>query len=547
MTRRSHGSSDPKRAPGSDKDVSNAQPGRALGGNGGAIGRVFLRLLRSCPALLGALLAVRSSGRDTHSIMGPSTVGKTLIFIPTYEERDNVGRMVAELVRHVPNADILFMDDNSPDGTGELLDELAKTEPRLTVIHRAGKLGVGGAHLAGIEYAYLHGYDTLVTLDCDFTHSPSDIPTLLENSLSADLTIGSRYLAPDSLPGWNVVRKVLTKLGHALTVNMLGIGGDATGAFRVYRLTTIPSRLFDLVKARGYAFFFESLFIASQNGLTIREVPIRLPARTYGHSKMNVREIRGSVQQLLDLYLAKSTNPAQFRLAGSVSDIDPALVDPQGWDAYWKKKQRTSGMAYEVIAAAYRNLIIKKRLNSVIRAEFPEGAKLLHAGCGSGQVDVDLHDHAKITAIDISVPALEIYARENPKASAVKHASIFDLPFPDSSFDGAYNLGVAEHFDRDELRNMFAELHRVIRPGGKFVAFWPHAYATSVAVLNSIHWVMNDVLKKDVRLHPPEVSLVHSKNEARKLFEDNGFDLVSYRFGPRDMFVQSVVVGERRR
>lgn len=471
---------------------------------------------------------------------------KTLIFIPTYEERDNVRSMLAQLVRHVPYADIVFMDDNSPDGTGDLLDELARSEPRLAVIHRPGKLGVGGAHLEGIAYAFDHGYEVLVTLDCDFTHSPADIPVLIEKSAGADITIGSRYLEPESLPGWNLGRKILTNLGHVLTVHMLGIGGDATGAFRVYRLSTIRRELFDLVKARGYAFFFESLFIANVNELKVLEVPIKLPARTYGHSKMSVREIRKSVNQLLTLFIANKTNPAQFRLGVSAPPPDPTLVDPQGWDEYWLKNERKSAVAYDVVAATYRNVVIKERLDTVIRREFPEGARLLHAGCGSGQVDVGLHDHARITAIDISMPALERYTKENPNAYAVKHATVLDLPFPDASFDGAYNLGVVEHFEKDELRKMFAELRRVIRPGGKVVVFWPHAYATSVAVLGAVHWVMNDVLGKDVRLHPPEVSLLHSKSEARTFFEDNGFDLVSYAFGPRDMFVQAVVVGERR-
>src|SRR5580704_9464340 len=122
---------------------------------------------------------------------------KILVFVPTYDERDNVQPMLAELVRHVPGADIVFMDDNSPDGTGQLLDELAKGEPRLKVIHRAGKLGIGGAHLDGIAYAYDQGYDTLVTLDCDFTHSPADIPLLLARSGDAHLTIGSRFLEAD--------------------------------------------------------------------------------------------------------------------------------------------------------------------------------------------------------------------------------------------------------------------------------------------------------------------------------------------------------------
>jgi dolichol-phosphate mannosyltransferase len=471
---------------------------------------------------------------------------KTLLFIPTYDERDNVRPMLAELLRLVPYSDIVFMDDNSPDGTGEILDELAKTEPRLTVLHRPGKLGVGGAHLDGIAYAYDKGYDTLVTLDCDFTHSPSDIPILIEKSAEAAITIGSRYLESNSLPGWNVLRKILTNVGHMLTVSMLGIGGDATGALRVYRLSAIPREMFHLIKSRGYAFFFESLFIAHRNSLVIREVPIVLPARTYGHSKMNLREVRRSVTQLLTLTVAGKTNPAQFRVPAPGPEVDPTLVDPQGWDSYWEQKKRKTTMAYDVVAATYRNLVIKERLNAVLRREFPAGSKLLHAGCGSGQVDVDLHDYAKIIAVDISVPALEIYTKENPKAFAVKHASILDLPFPDGSFDGAYNLGVVEHFEKDELRKIFAELHRVIRPGGKLVVFWPHAHATSVAVLNSMHWVMNDVLGKHVRLHPPEVSLVRSQKEAKTFFEDNGFDLSSYTFGPRDLFVQAIVVGTRR-
>jgi dolichol-phosphate mannosyltransferase len=471
---------------------------------------------------------------------------KLLVFVPTYNERDNVRRMVAELLRQAPTADVVFMDDSSPDGTGEILDELERSEPRLRVLHRPGKLGIGGAHLEGIAYAYDHGYDALITLDCDFTHSPSDIPVLLAQSGDAHITVGSRHLESDSLPGWNVVRKLLTKLGHVLTVNMLGIGGDATGAFRVYRLSKLPRELFDLVQARGYAFFFESLFIAHVNDLNIKEVPIKLPARTYGHSKMNVREIQRSIAQLLRLSIANKTNSAQFRLAKMVTEVDVGLVDPQGWDTYWNRKKKRSALVYEVVAAAYRNVVIKERLNAVIRREFPKGSKLLHAGCGSGQVDVDLHDHAKITAVDISVPALELYSKENPRAFAVKHASIFSLPFADASFDGAYNLGVVEHFEKDELRRILAELRRVIRPGGRLVVFWPHAYATSVAVLNSFHWVMNDVLKKDVHLHPPEVSLVRSKREAAELLEDCGFDLVSYTFGARDMYVQAVVVANVR-
>ncbi len=303
--------------------------------------------------------------------------------------------------------------------------------------------------------------------------------------------------------------------------------------------------MFDLVSSRGYSFFFESLFVAHQNGLRIAEVPIVLPARTYGESKMRFKDVQASVRQLLSLGLASKVRPSQFRVGPPPVEVDRSLFDAQGWDSYWEAKQNGGAIAYEAIATLYRNVVIKSRLNAVIHREFEGGANLLHAGCGSGQVDVDLHDYVNVTAVDISVPALEIYRRENPNARAVKHASIFQLPFPDASFDGVYNLGVVEHFERDELARVFGELRRVLKPGGKFVVFWPHAHATSVMVLDGIHWVMNDVLKQNKRLHPPEVSLVKSKNHAKELLEGAGFSMRSFQFGPQDFFVQAVVVAER--
>jgi dolichol-phosphate mannosyltransferase len=238
---------------------------------------------------------------------------KTLIFIPTYDERDNVGPMCAEILALGLDADLLFMDDASPDGTGQLLDELAARHPRVQVVHRAGKEGIGSAHQAGIALAYDRGYERLVTLDCDFTHRPAMIPQFLERNETADAVVGSRYLEGDSLPGWSAVRKSLTTLGHVLTKNMLGISQDATGAFRAYNLTTIPRELFGLVQSRGYAFFFESMLVLQRNGLAIAEIPIKLPARTAGHSKMSVSEIRRSVSTLLTLFIQDQTNPDRFR------------------------------------------------------------------------------------------------------------------------------------------------------------------------------------------------------------------------------------------
>jgi SAM-dependent methyltransferase len=127
----------------------------------------------------------------------------------------------------------------------------------------------------------------------------------------------------------------------------------------------------------------------------------------------------------------------------------------------------------------------------------------------------------------------------------VRHGSIFALPLADESFDGAYNLGVVEHFSHTELARCFSELRRVLRRNGKLVLFWPHAQATSVKVLGAAHWLLNDVLHRGVRLHPPELSLVHSSQEAAALLASGGFKLHSYDFGVKDFFVQAVVVATK--
>lgn len=468
----------------------------------------------------------------------------TLIFIPTYNESENVVSMAQQLLSLAIDADLLFCDDASPDGTGRILDELAAKHPRLQVLHRSGKLGIGSAHLDGIAHAYEAGYRQLVTMDCDFTHSPSDIPRLLAAAEDADVVAGSRFLQADSLPGWALLRRGLTHLGHALTYNLLGVTGDATGAFRVYRLNRIPRQLFSIITEKGYAFFFQSMFIFAENDLRIVDVPIVLPARTYGHSKMDWREVQRSGTQLGKLYLARKANPAQFRLGLPFEGaLNEALHDAQGWDAYWEKKSHAGALAYDLVASLYRNVFIKSNLTRIIKREFSSGAKLLHAGCGSGQVDTDLHDSMKITAVDISPQALERYSRENPKAHAVQHADILALPFPDSSFDGTYNLGVVEHFAGEDLTQLFRELARVTKPGGKVVVFWPHKRASSAAVLDGIHFLINDVLGRDIRLHPPEPTRIANRQCAREVLESAGLLLDHYEFGPRDLFVQAVVVG----
>lgn len=224
---------------------------------------------------------------------------KTLVVVPTYNEKDNVSWLIRSLINTGLRFDLLFVDDNSPDGTGDVLDAIALTTPTLKVLHREGKSGIGSAHQAGIAYAYRNCYDVLITMDSDLTHSPDDIHEFIKYLPDYDVIVGSRYLKKDSLKGWNLLRRQLTHLANFLTTKLLGLPQDATGAFRVYRLDRVPPELFASVTSLSYSFFFESLHLLNQSGFKIKEVPISLPPRTYGSSKMSLKDALGSFKVLL--------------------------------------------------------------------------------------------------------------------------------------------------------------------------------------------------------------------------------------------------------
>ena len=469
---------------------------------------------------------------------------RLLIFVPTYNERHNVERLCAELRALDVDADILFMDDGSPDGTGDVLDRLAQDYPDVRVVHRTAKLGIGTAHRAGIRYAYDHGYDLLVTMDADFSHSPSDIPRLLDaHDDETDVVVGSRYMCANSLPGWSPHRRFLTALGHRMTEGLLGIPYDASGALRLYDLRRIPRALFDLSIAPAYAFFYETLFVLHLHGCRVREIPIVLPARVYGSSKLTLREALRSARFLLHLWFTELVWPERYRLARQIDRHRP-LPETQGWDSYWGRSRDGVGLAYEIIAALYRRRVIKANLERALGRHFAPGAELLHAGCGSGQVDAGLHRDYRITAVDISVAALERYARNNPGAARIEQATIFQLPFPAESFDGVFNLGVLEHFAAEDIRSILLEVHRVLKPGGKAVFFWPHRWGSSVMVLHSLGWLLGR-LGRTEKLHPDEISLLRSRRAAADTLRAAGLELADYTFGPRDGFVQAVVVAAR--
>jgi dolichol-phosphate mannosyltransferase len=468
-----------------------------------------------------------------------------LVFVPTYNERENVEELHRQIREIAIDTDILLVDDASPDGTGLVLDRLAAADARVAVIHRSGKLGIGSAHLCGIRYAYERGYEWLVTMDCDFTHSPADIPRLRAAAADSGLAVGSRYMLPGSLPGWSPFRRGLTLLGHFLTKTLLGLPADASGAFRAYHLPAIPLAIFDMVESRSYAFFFESLFILARNGYRVTEIPIVLPARTYGHSKLTFREAFRSFRYLVRLATENAVFPARFRLGRQAYATSPGLSSSE-WDSYWKRKPAGIGLFYELAAAVYRRAVIRPNLERALRREFPGGARLLHAGCGSGQVDERLHGEFQIAAVDISPEALKVYSRNNPDARRIDHADIFALPYADGAFDGVYNLGVVEHFPREGIIGMLREFRRTLKPGGKVVIFWPHRRAPSVMFLGALHFCMRRIFKSRTQLHPPEVSLLADKSYACSVLEEAGFDCAGYQYGFRDGYIQAVVVGVKR-
>lgn len=216
---------------------------------------------------------------------------KTVVFIPTYNEAENAPALCRQLFQLGLDCDVLFVDDASPDGTAEILKSMQSEFPRLMVQIRPRKLGIGSAHASAINWAYHKNYDVFISMDGDFSHSPTDVPRLIAASDKADVAVGSRWIAENSLPGWNIYRRSMTALGHALTKYVLGIPHDASGAFRAYRLDKIEKETFAEVESTGYSFFFESMFILKRKGHSFDEIPIVLPARTYGNSKMGFRDV----------------------------------------------------------------------------------------------------------------------------------------------------------------------------------------------------------------------------------------------------------------
>ncbi len=228
-----------------------------------------------------------------------------------------------------------------------------------------------------------------------------------------------------------------------------------------------------------------------------------------------------------------------------MNEVNTVLEDKQGWNEYWGKKKNSGGVVYDVIAEFYRKFLIRPSLNSFIKKHFPKGANILHAGCGSGQVDADIRHHASITGLDISPAALEIYNRENKGFCKTLHGSIFQIPVADATYDGIYNLGVMEHFTEEEIGRILAEFKRVLKPGGKLVIFWPPEFGLSVLFFKVLKTSLKLLTGKEFKFHPDEICRIHSKAHAYEIFGKAKLEVLDYAFGPKDVFTYSVIVAQK--
>ena len=230
-----------------------------------------------------------------------SRLTKTLLIIPTYNEAGNITRLLQEVqAEGLEDVQILIIDDNSPDGTGAIAEALSKHMP-LTVIHRAGKLGIGSAHRQGFAYALTQGYGHVMTMDADFSHQPCYLRALLDKARTADVIVGSRYLPGGGLSGWSVTRRVITHTAHWLTTHALGLPQDCTGGLRLYDAAALRAIDFSQIRSEGYAFLIELLFHIRGQGFSIAELPIVINSRHTGESKISRIEILNAVKTLIRL------------------------------------------------------------------------------------------------------------------------------------------------------------------------------------------------------------------------------------------------------
>jgi dolichol-phosphate mannosyltransferase len=244
---------------------------------------------------------------------GPADpVDPVAVIIPTYNERDNIEIITSRVRGAVPDAHLLVVDDNSPDGTGELADKLAGEDAHVHVLHRTGKAGLGAAYIAGFRWALEQGYGALVEMDADGSHQPEELPRLLAALAEADLVLGSRYVPGGAVLNWARSRELLSRAGNTYARLMLGLKlMDATGGYRVFRASTLRRIGLDDVDSQGYCFQIDLARRTIEAGLTVTEVPITFEERQRGASKMSKKIVLEALWRVTGWGIAARLRPGR--------------------------------------------------------------------------------------------------------------------------------------------------------------------------------------------------------------------------------------------
>lgn len=240
----------------------------------------------------------------------PDNGQRGLVIVPTYNERDNLPRLIPLILEQDPRLEVLVIDDASPDGTGQVADEIAAAEARVHVLHRAGKLGLGTAYLAGFRWGLDRGYDWLFEMDADFSHDPGHLPAFLAALADYDVVLGSRYLdGRVTVVNWPITRLLLSYFANVYARTITGLPlYDATGGFKAFHAEVLRNIALDRVESEGYSFQIEMSMRAWKRGYRIGEIPIVFVDRTTGDSKMSKRIIREAVWRVWKLRLLSAFN-----------------------------------------------------------------------------------------------------------------------------------------------------------------------------------------------------------------------------------------------
>ncbi len=250
---------------------------------------------------------------------------KTLIIIPTYNEVENLRPLLETTFSYVPETDVLVIDDNSPDGTGTLADQISQDNARVHVMHRAGKLGLGTAYIAGFKYAIEQNYDAAFEMDADFSHDPRYLPAFLTAIENADLVIGSRYIHGGGTPNWSPLRRFISGGGNTFARFMLNMPiHDCTAGFRCYRREVLEGIDLDSIQSQGYAFQVELAYRVLKHGFKVVETPIIFLDRRVGKSKMSRKIFLEGFTWVLRTRFGKD-NTAQSLMYGPIKEI-PSMV-----------------------------------------------------------------------------------------------------------------------------------------------------------------------------------------------------------------------------